>query len=146
MSLVDQLRQFIRDQKFGSRDADAWIKGWLFENPLNKGRLIPSNAPVTLIKGLQIIFEFPWRAICEAAQAVAREKDGSPNLAPYVCVSDSGVTDVLIVDIVSGKVVLFWRKEAWKFRFKTMKDLETWMEEQVFAILKALKKEDKWRK
>src|SRR5579872_1049350 len=146
MSLVDQLKNVISEQKFGSKDPDAWIKWWLFENEMNRGRHIPSNAPVTLIKGLRILFEFPWQAVCEAADAVGSTKDNPTNLAAYVCVNDSGMTEVLVIDIITGKVVHFWRKEAWKFRFKKVKELESWMEQQVFAILKAIGKEDKWRR
>lgn len=142
MSLVDQLKDVIKERKFG-RDPDAWIRDWLFVNEMNRGRLIPGNAPTTLIRGIQVLFEFPWQAVCQAAEAVA---DHKVSLAPYVCVSDSELTDVLIVDLQSSKIVYFWKKEAWKFRFKTLKDLEMWMEVQVITILKAIGKEEAWRK
>jgi len=142
MSLVDQLKDVIRERKAG-RDPDAWIRDWLFVNELNRGRLIPTNAPVTLITGIQMLFEFPWQAVCQAAEAAAGH---SASLAAYVCVSDSGTTEILIVDLQTSKIVHFWKKEAWKFRFKTTKDLELWMEVQVITLLKAIGKEEMWRK
>jgi len=145
MSLVEQLKSVIQTHKYGSETPDAWIREWLFESELNRGRLIPVNAHFTLIRGIQILFELPWQAICEAAEALSHSKEFTPSIAPYVCVRDSSETEVLIVDMNTHKILHFWRKEAWLFRFKSHKELESWMESEVVLILKALGKEDKWR-
>lgn len=139
MKFVQALKDKINDRRAGQ--PDRWIQEWLFSNPLNEGRSIPHNAPVTLIVGLQMLFEFPYQAIADVLNDMA-----DAELAPYVCVSDARPTEILIVDLTTSKIVSFQKHEAWKFRFKNMKALELWMLDKAVEIAKKMGRTVVWQK
>jgi hypothetical protein len=131
MRFVEALKRRIAERKIG--DPDRWVREWLIPHALNEGRSIPHNAPVTLIVGLQLLFELPYQAITEVVSEMTEA-----SVAPYVCVSDARPTEVLIVDMTLSKIVSFYKHEAWKFRFKTQKALDLWMRDRAVEIAKRM--------
>lgn len=114
--------------------ARRWIREWLFPNKLNENRLIPINAPFTLVSGLKILFELPYEAVCEVVQ----DNTGIP-VVPYIAVSDSEDSDILIVATDTAKVLMAFKHKAWEFRFRNLQALETWLETTAKSITASLK-------
>lgn len=133
MIYVRKLRTII-NANTGVPMGDKWIKKWLLHNLGNANTMIPTDAPFSLITGLRILFEYPFQAVCDV---VSDNTDAT--LVPYVAIKDRAPTDILILEITSKKVIASFQKHAWKFRWRTLRDLEDWMKKTADTMRKRLK-------
>jgi hypothetical protein len=127
---IDALKKILKEQA-GVGIGERWIREWLILNSLNKSSSVPMNAPFTQVTALRILFEYPYHAICQVLQ-----DEHLVSFAPYVSIADVKPTDVIIIDVVSSKVVAVFRHKSWEFRWKTMTELESWMEATASSIMK----------
>lgn len=133
MIYVQKLRTIINENT-GVAMGDKWIKKWLLHNKSNANTMIPVDAPFSLVTGLRILFEYPFQAICDVVS------DNTPaTLVPYVSIKDRAPTDILILEVTSKKVIASFQKFTWKFRWRTLRDLEDWMKKTANSIRKRLK-------
>jgi len=130
MKYIDALKKILKEQA-GVGIGERWIREWLLENRLNKSSSVPMNAPFTQVTALRILFEYPYLAICEVLS-----EESLVSFVPYVAIADVKPADVLIIDTVNEKVVAAFRHKAWEFRWKTMTELESWMEATASSIMK----------
>jgi len=134
MTHVRELRRIINEKARGQKVADQWIKKWLFVNSKNQNSAIPHDADSTLIMGLKMLFEYPYQAVCETVS-----KETAITVVPYVAISETTPSDILIVATDSSKIVCAFRHQAWKFRFRNLSHLESWMIRTSRQIKKGLK-------
>ena len=120
MSPLDELGEVIKAKT--RIDPARWVEEWLLPNKLNKERILPMNAPFTMVTGLNLLFTIPYQAVCNMVHDLV-----GATIEPFVAISDTDPTWILIIDVAKGKVVRTYKHNAWEFRFDDLKGLKAWL-------------------
>lgn len=133
-SHVELLEKFISEHTGAKGYGKRWVKDWLL--CVDSTTLIPPEAPVTLIEGLRMLFEFPYGTLVYRLAITMKRK-----FDIVVAIGDKSDTKVLV--IYEGHVLETFTHKAHKFRFVNRTELEKWMVERAATIRDAFRRYDK---
>lgn len=130
-SHVALLEEFISDHTGYPTYGKKWVQEWL----LNVGSrtLIPPKAPVTLIGGLRILFEYPYGTILYRLGCLMRTR-----FDLLVAIGDKDETRVVVYR--GDRIVRIFSHRAERFRFQNRTELEKWMSDTSSEIRTAFRR------
>jgi hypothetical protein len=130
-SHVALLEEFISQHTGLPAYGRRWVKEWLLCP--SASTLIPPEAPVTLIEGLRMLFEYPYGTIVYRLGCQMKVRF---NLV--VAIGDKDATKVLVIH--NDRILQTFTHRPDKFRFHNRTELEQWMVETATEIRDAFRR------